>query len=95
MTVGSRVRVNPGTSDERSGTIVEDFGDDAGVGVDVGSQHIADPSRRWAIILDNGSLAFVDSSNLLALPDTDFDSDDPLTLGQPHRSRPTNLHDAR
>jgi hypothetical protein len=28
--VGGRVRVYPGSSDERSGIIVDDFGDDAG-----------------------------------------------------------------
>lgn len=64
LAVGNRVRVYPGTSDERSGFIVEDFGDDAGYGVDVGSQHIADASRRWAITLDDGDLVFVDSSEL-------------------------------
>jgi hypothetical protein len=62
--VGGRVRVYNGTSDERSGIIVDDFGDDAGYGVDVGSQHIADASRRWAIALDDGGLVFVDSSEL-------------------------------
>jgi hypothetical protein len=62
--VGGRVRVYPGTSDERSGIIVDDFGDDAGYSVDVGSQHIADASRRWAITLDDGGLVFVDSSEL-------------------------------
>jgi hypothetical protein len=62
--VGSWVRVYPGTSDERPGIIVEDFGDDAGYGVDVGSQHIAGASRRWAITLDDGDLVFVDSLEL-------------------------------
>jgi hypothetical protein len=64
VAVGGRVRVYPGSSDERSGIIVEDFGDDAGYGVDVGSQHIADASRRWAVTLDDGGLVFVDSSEL-------------------------------
>jgi hypothetical protein len=62
--VGCRVRVYPGTSDERPGIIVDDFGEDAGYRVDVGSQHIADASRRWAITLDDGGLVFVDSSEL-------------------------------
>jgi hypothetical protein len=62
--VGGRVRVYPGTSDERSGIIVDDYGDDAGYSVDVGSQHIADASRRWAITLDDGGLVFVDSTEL-------------------------------
>ena len=62
--VGGRVRVYPGSSDERSGIIVEDFGDDAGYDVDIGTQHIADASRRWAITLDDGTLVFVDSFQL-------------------------------
>jgi hypothetical protein len=62
--VGARVRVYPGSSDERSGIIVDDFGDDAGYGVDIGGHHIADPSRRWAITLDDGTLVFVDSFQL-------------------------------
>jgi hypothetical protein len=62
--VGARVRVYPGSPDERSGIIVEDFGDTAGYGVDIGGQHIADASRRWAITLDDGNLVFVDSFQL-------------------------------
>jgi hypothetical protein len=62
--VGARVRVYPGSSDERSGIIVEDFGDDAGYDVDIGNHHIADASRRWAITLDDGNLVFVDSFQL-------------------------------
>jgi hypothetical protein len=62
--VGRRVRVYPGSSDEISGIIVEDFGDDAGYGVDIGGHHIADASRRWAITLDDGNLVFADSSQL-------------------------------
>ena len=62
--VGRRVRVYPGSSDERSGIIVEDFGDDAGYDIDIGTTHIADAARRWAITLDDGNLVFVDSSQL-------------------------------
>jgi hypothetical protein len=62
--VGDRVRVYPGSSDERSGTIVEDFGDDAGYDIDIGTTHIADAARRWAITLDEGNLMFVDSFQL-------------------------------
>jgi hypothetical protein len=62
--VGRRVRVYPGSSDERSGIIVEDFGADAGYDVDIGIHHIADAARRWAITLDDGNLVFVDSSQL-------------------------------
>lgn len=62
--VGARVRVYPGSSDERSGIIVDDFGDDAGYAVDIGGQHIAEASRRWAITLDDGTLVFVDGFQL-------------------------------
>ena len=62
--VGRRVRVYPGSSDERSGIIVEDFGDNIGYDVDIGNHHIADASRRWAITLDDGNLVFVDSFQL-------------------------------
>jgi hypothetical protein len=62
--VRDRVRVYPGSSDERSGIIVEDFGQDAGYDIDIGTTHIADAARRWAIILDDGNLVFVDSFQL-------------------------------
>ena len=62
--LGRRLRVYPGSSDERLGIIVEDFGDDAGGDVDIGTTHIADAARRWAITLDDGDLVFVDSFQL-------------------------------
>lgn len=62
--VGQRVRVYPGTSNEQSGRIVDDFGPAAGNSVDIGDVHIADPSRRWAVILDDGSLVFVNTSDI-------------------------------
>jgi len=65
FTVGERVRVFPDTSDERPGVLVEDFGQDAGYAVDIGTTHIADASRRWAVTLDDGSLVFVDSSDIV------------------------------
>jgi hypothetical protein len=66
--VGDRVRIFPGSSDEGAGTIIDDFGDDAGYGVDIGTRHIADPGRRWAITLDDGGLVFIDSSSLTTEP---------------------------
>ena len=36
FTVGMRVRVRAGTATEVTGTVVEDFGDEVGVPVDVG-----------------------------------------------------------
>jgi hypothetical protein len=32
--------------------------------VDIGENHIADPARRWAVLLDTGSLTFVNSDAL-------------------------------
>ena len=62
--VGRRVRVYPGSSDERLGVIVDDFGDSAGYAVIVGSTRIAEPGRRWAIALDDGGLVFADTGDL-------------------------------
>jgi hypothetical protein len=62
--VGQRVRIYSGCSDERFGAIVEDFGDSAGFAVTVGDTQLAEPSRRWAINLDDGSLVFVDSADV-------------------------------
>ena len=67
--VGQRVRVYPGSSDERFGVIVEDFGDSAGYAVTVVNTRIAEPSRRWAIELDDGTLIFVDTADLRGLRD--------------------------
>lgn len=65
LAVGVRVRVRrPGQSTETSGTVVEDFGGVVGVPVDIGTTHISDPARRWAIMLDTGSLEFLDSEHL-------------------------------
>lgn len=58
------MRVYPGSSDERAGVIVEDFGDAPGQAVGVGEVRIAEPSRRWAINLDDGTLVFVDTKDL-------------------------------
>ena len=64
LAVDSRVRVNPGTDDERRGIVVDDFGETAGCPVDIGENHIADPARRWAVLLDTGDLVFTDSDQL-------------------------------
>lgn len=66
LAVDSRVRIYPGTDREDRGVVVEDFGESAGQAVDIGSQHIADPARRWAVLLDDGQLVFVDSDQLVA-----------------------------
>jgi hypothetical protein len=62
--VDMAVRVYPGTDAERHGRVVEDFGDIAGQGVEVGGWRIAEPARRWAVQLDSGDLVFVDSEQL-------------------------------
>jgi len=66
VAVNVRVRVYPGTDTEVRGSVVEDFGDTAGYAVDIGENHIADPARRWAVVLDTGDLVFVDSDQLVA-----------------------------
>ena len=65
VAVNVRVRVYPGTDGEVRGTVVEDFGDLAGV-VDIGENHMFGPARRWAVVLDAGGLVFVDSDQLVA-----------------------------
>ena len=66
VAVNVRVRVYPGTDAEVRGTVVEDFGDTAGYAVDIGENHIADPARRWAVVLVTGNLIFFDSDQLVA-----------------------------
>ena len=66
VAVNVRVCVYPGTDAEVRGSVVEDFGDTAGYAVDIGENHIADPARRWAVVLDDGGLVFVDSDQLVA-----------------------------
>ncbi|MBX8687362.1 hypothetical protein GO011_07940 [Mycobacterium sp. 20091114027_K0903767] len=66
LSVGDRARIHPGTADEQVGVVVEDFGTDAGLPVDIGQQHIADPARRWAVSLDDGNLVFVDDADIVA-----------------------------
>jgi hypothetical protein len=65
--VGQRVRVHSTSDDDRCGAIVDDFGDSAGHAVIVGNTRIADPSRRWAIQLDDGNLMFADTADLQRL----------------------------
>ncbi|OBB47453.1 hypothetical protein [Mycobacterium sp. 852002-51961_SCH5331710] len=64
LAVDVRVRVNADTDAETRGVIVEDFGEMTAVAVDIGSNHIADPARRWAVMLDEGTLLFADSDQL-------------------------------
>ena len=64
FSVGDRVLVHAGTPTEARGQIVDDFGASAGQAVDIGTHHIADAGRRWAIAADSGALIFADSGDL-------------------------------
>ncbi|MFN6546488.1 hypothetical protein [Mycolicibacterium nivoides] len=64
--VGDRARIYPGTAEEQAGVVVEDFGTDAGLPVDIGDERIADAARRWAVSLDTGNLVFVDDADIVA-----------------------------
>ena len=61
IAVGSRVQTTD--SPPKTGVVVEDFGDLAGEEVIIDRDHIAQ-SRRWAVILDDGSLVFRDAHSL-------------------------------
>jgi hypothetical protein len=65
VTVGMRVRVHPGVDAESGGIVTDDFGATAGYPVAIGDIHIAEPARRWAVLLDTGCLVFVDSDDIL------------------------------
>ena len=65
MAVDRRVRVYPETDAECRGVVVDDFGDTAGQPVDIGDKHIADPARRFAVMLDSDALVFIDSNQLV------------------------------
>lgn len=62
--VQMRVRVKADGVKSGRGVIIEDYGDHAGYSVEVGDHHIADAARRWAVLLDSGSLVFVDDKHL-------------------------------
>jgi hypothetical protein len=63
VSVGSRVRIHPGTDTESRGTVVEDFGENAGAAVNVGNR-VIEPARRWADIRDDATLVFLDSHEI-------------------------------
>ena len=66
ISLGTVVRVYPGTPSEVAGVFVEDFGDSAGQAVQIGGHHIVEAARRWAVSLNDGSLVFVDSKDISA-----------------------------
>jgi hypothetical protein len=66
VTITARVRVFPSTDKEVHGVVVDDFGDAVGIPVEIGGNRIAGPARRWAVMLDDDNLVFVDSHQLVA-----------------------------
>ena len=62
IVVGSRVS----TADSATGVVVEDFGDLAGEQVVIEPNRIAQ-SRRFAVSLDDGTIAFLDGHSLTVL----------------------------
>jgi hypothetical protein len=64
--ITARVRVFPSSDREVHGVVVDDFGDLVGIPVDIGENRIAGPARRWAVMLDDDNLLFVDSHDLEA-----------------------------
>jgi hypothetical protein len=65
VAIKTRVRVFPSTDREACGVVIDDFGDDVGIPVDIGSDRIAEAARRWAVKLDDDNLVFVDSHQLV------------------------------
>ncbi|GFG50655.1 hypothetical protein CQY20_31750 [Mycolicibacterium agri] len=68
LAVGAVIQVFPGTDRECRGVIADDFGEAAGCGVDIGATRIAGAARRWAVILDDGNLVFVDRNDIAIQP---------------------------
>ncbi len=66
VTITARVRVFPSTDREVHGVVLDDFGDSVGIPVEIGGNRIAGPARRWAVMLDDDNLVFVDSDQLVA-----------------------------
>jgi hypothetical protein len=66
VNITARVCVFPSTDKEAHGVVVDDFGDTVGIPVEIGGNLIAGPARRWAVMLDDDNLVFVDSDQLVA-----------------------------
>lgn len=64
LAVDMRVLAYPGTDAEARGVVVDDFGETSGSAIDIGEHRIAGPARRWAVLLDIGTLVFIDSGDL-------------------------------
>lgn len=66
VAITMRVRVFPSSDHEVHGVVVDDFGEGIGIPVQIGESRIAGPARRWAVMLDDDNLVFVDSHELVA-----------------------------
>jgi hypothetical protein len=66
LVLGARLRVHPGTDAESLGVIVADFGEASDLGVPAGGSRTANPPGRWAVLLDDDTLVFVDSDQISA-----------------------------
>ncbi len=66
VAITARVRVFPASDHEVHGVVVDDFGEGIGIPVEIGESVIAAPARRWAVMLDDDNLVFVDSHELVA-----------------------------
>ena len=64
VAVGARVRVLPGGDTEGFGVIIEDFGERPRGDARTGADQIAIAPRRWAVMLDDGSLVFANSDQI-------------------------------
>jgi hypothetical protein len=66
LVLGARLRVHPGTDAESLGVIVADFGAASDLGVHGSEDRTANPPGRWAVLLDDDNLVFVDSDQISA-----------------------------
>ena len=66
LALGARLRVHPGTDAESLGVIVADFGEVSDLGARRGETQTGNPPPRWAVLLDDDTLVFVDSDQISA-----------------------------
>jgi hypothetical protein len=66
LVLGARLRVYPGADAESLGVIVADFGEASDLGVHGGENRTANPPGRWAVLLDDDTLVYVDSDQISA-----------------------------
>jgi hypothetical protein len=64
LSVGSRVRVRTDADHQSRGVIADDYGEACGTPIELGPNSFIAPARRWAVILDDGTLVFADSHDI-------------------------------